>query len=81
MRAGVDEIQDVQYVDLNPLGFNYEWFYTKDHAKWAASVEPNWVCIGDINRQTSQEKRGGGVICFQDQDVWEQFSKIEKTKA
>lgn len=44
---------------------------TKDHAKWAAS--PNSAhrsllsnayvtCIGDINRMTSQRKRGGGAV-------------------
>jgi deoxyribonuclease-2 len=46
---------------------------TKDHAKWAAS--PNSAhrsllsnayvtCIGDINRMTSQRKRGGGATCI-----------------
>ena len=79
--GGVERAEDTQYVDLDPLGFDYEWYYTKDHAKWAVSAEPNWICVGDINRQTSQEKRGGGTIRFEDQDLWEQLSKIDKMKA
>ena len=41
--------------------------YTKDHSKWGISMDraQPWVCESDINRMTSQKKRGGGCICFQ----------------
>lgn len=78
---GKDEVRDVLYINLEPLGVPYEWHYTKDHAKWATSDKGNWVVVADINRQTSQEKRGGGGIAFQCQALWNNLNKIEQYKA
>ncbi|XP_052222036.1 plancitoxin-1-like isoform X2 [Dreissena polymorpha] len=47
---------------------------TKDHAKWAITTNPAWVCVGDINREESQMKRGGGAVCFQNKQVWSSFN-------
>lgn len=61
---------------------DYEWPYTKDHAKWAvalknaSSVLP-WVCVADLNRMVSQEKRGGGSLCFQEPRLWEALKDAE----
>ncbi len=74
------DVRDVLYINLEHLGVDYEWHYTKDHAKWAASKEENWVCVADINRQTSQEKRGGGAICFRHDLLWKSLSEIEQFK-
>lgn len=73
---------------------DYHWSYTKDHAKWAISEdtsyrgdsdnegatpqENSWVCIADINRMTSQEKRGGGAICFHEPLLWHGLNEIER---
>lgn len=62
---------------------NYEWRYTKDHAKWAVAIKDKantdpWVCIADLNRMVSQEKRGGGSICFQDRNLWEALVNAEE---
>lgn len=46
------------------------WNHTRDHSKWAIGNRP-LVCISDINRQYSQEKRGGLAMCIQNQNLWE----------
>lgn len=51
------------------------WDYTKDHSKWAVSMYGNpYVCIGDINRMFSQFKRGGGMVCFENESMWMSFN-------
>ncbi len=75
-----DKVADVTAIDLGPLGFPYAWPETKDHAKWAQSLGGNagWVCIADINRQTSQSKRGGGAVCFQHPALWKNLAKTDQ---
>lgn len=55
---------------------------TEDHSKWAVSVgggsagsgtSGGWVCVGDINRDKAEEKRGGGTVCRQDAAVWKAY--------
>ncbi len=75
---GVHQVQDVLFINLEPLGESEEWHYTKDHAKWGTSTEDQWVVVADINRQTSQEKRGGGAIAFQHPKLWKALSQIER---
>ncbi|VDK43595.1 unnamed protein product [Gongylonema pulchrum] len=43
-----------------------------DHSKWAVAMDSSEpvLCIGDINRQDSQAKRGGGAVCFENQHIW-----------
>lgn len=75
-----DNIEDCTAIDLGPVGFPYAWPETKDHAKWAASLKGNgdWICVADINRQISQDKRGGGAICFQHSPLWSSLAKIDQ---
>ncbi|MCP4154121.1 MAG: deoxyribonuclease [bacterium] len=82
----IDDVKDVLYIDLEPLGVEYQWHYTKDHSKWAVSDKPStetqkgdWVCVADINRQVSQEKRGGGAICFKDKTLRDILKSIYKS--
>lgn len=46
-----------------------------DHAKFvvAKSSEKPYVCIGDINRMTTQFERGGGTLCVSDSYIWKAF--------
>ncbi len=74
---GVDDVSDITGIDLAALGGKHAWPYTKDHAKWAVSTDPDWVCVADINRQVSQEKRGGGAICINEPDLWRALTSIE----
>ena len=81
-----EEIEDVIRVDLSAIGYEtYHWSFTKDHSKWAVSCKDNknlidWVCVGDINRMVSQEKRGGGSICFQEPNLCKALQKIITVK-
>lgn len=77
---GIHAVEDTLYVNLESLGVNCEWHYTMDHSKWAVSETGAWVCVADINRQTSQEKRGGGAICFQHEQLWNDLSRVAQLK-
>ncbi|WP_395377370.1 deoxyribonuclease II family protein [Marinicella sp. W31] len=68
---------DVQFVNLKKLGIDSEWKYTHDHSKWAIAESKPVVLVADINRQTSQEKRGGGAIGFTNEKLWAALKKIE----
>ncbi|MEY2498561.1 MAG: deoxyribonuclease [Verrucomicrobiota bacterium] len=74
---GIHKTFDVKYIDLSPLGVPWTWPETHDHAKWGITVDSDWVCVGDINRMVSQEKRGGGTIAFQDGTLWAALSKTD----
>ena len=74
---GIHKTFDVKYIDMSPLGLPWAWPETHDHAKWGITVDSDWVCVGDINRMISQEKRGGGTIAFQDAALWEALSKTD----
>jgi deoxyribonuclease II len=72
---GIHKTFDVSFVDFRPLGVPWAWPETHDHAKWGITVDSDWICVGDINRMISQEKRGGGTIAFQEPTLWAALSK------
>jgi deoxyribonuclease-2 len=74
---GIHKTFDIKYIDLRPLGAPWAWPETHDHAKWGITKTDNWVCVGDINRMISQEKRGGGAIALQDRVLWTALSKTD----
>jgi deoxyribonuclease-2 len=74
---GIHKTFDVKYIDLSKLGLPWAWPETQDHAKWGITTTSNWICVGDINRMISQEKRGGGTIAFQNQTLWAALSKTD----
>ncbi len=45
---------------------------TQDHSKWAitSGASAHAVCIGDINRMSSQFARGGGTVCVPNAQLW-----------
>ncbi|XP_062586112.1 plancitoxin-1-like [Saccostrea cucullata] len=55
---------------------HYKFMSTTDHSKWAVTENREWTCIGDINRATSQFKRGGGTMCFYHGKVSQQFRQL-----
>ncbi|VDM54602.1 unnamed protein product [Angiostrongylus costaricensis] len=61
-------VYDVTQVQLPSGSFSS----SKDHSKWGVSMNESmpYSCIGDINRQASQFKRGGGAACIQSKTLW-----------
>ncbi|KAM9310077.1 deoxyribonuclease-2-alpha [Pholidichthys leucotaenia] len=64
---------------INP-GQSFTFNNTQDHSKWAVSSKPagqgaggGWACVGDINRNEAEEKRGGGTVCVRDATVWKAY--------
>jgi len=54
------------YAAYNVLALNWgsiSWPRSKDHSKWGLASTN--VCIGGINRQESQKRRGGSAFCIQ----------------
>lgn len=62
-------LSDYDTLDITYLNFgtNSSWSETKDHSKWAITVNKKNICMGDINRMTTQYLRGGGTACFTDE--------------
>ncbi|TDG43772.1 hypothetical protein AWZ03_009804 [Drosophila navojoa] len=79
----VFNVQDIANAD-----FRVEFKTTGDHSKWAVSEETgiklhrwrigggDWICIGDINRQDKQQKRGGGTVCHKSSRVSDLYRKL-----
>ncbi|XP_065202454.1 deoxyribonuclease-2-alpha-like [Planococcus citri] len=49
-----------------------------DHSKWTICAEEKtpWICIGDINRESTQLVHGGGTVCLNDLSLWKIYSKM-----
>merc|ERR1711871_217638 len=69
---------DIRSLDWGISGAS--WSETQDHSKWAITETPSIVCIGDINRQVGQTKRGGGTVCRQSETLWSAFNKAIASK-
>ncbi|RCN23944.1 deoxyribonuclease II [Ancylostoma caninum] len=71
-QCGTDrKVFDITSVTIMNLGYSS----SKDHSKWGVSMKEKVpvVCIGDVNRQQSQFKRGGGTVCIEDRKLWKTF--------
>ncbi|KAM9461920.1 deoxyribonuclease-2-beta [Clarias gariepinus] len=46
-----------------------------DHSKWCVSwkYQTQWTCLGDLNRESTQAWRGGGLICTQNPVIYKAF--------
>ncbi|XP_076134162.1 deoxyribonuclease-2-alpha-like [Alosa pseudoharengus] len=69
----VYNVEQVQLPTTEPFSI------TVDHSKWSVTVDESsrpWTCIADMNREVSQESRGGGAVCTDNPAVWSAFSSI-----
>ena len=60
------------YNNVNMRLLDREYKESQDHSKWAVS-EQGHLCVGGINRMTSQYSRGGGSFCFEAGSLWKQI--------
>eukprot|EP00389_Voromonas_pontica_P007273 GDKH01010967.1.p1 GENE.GDKH01010967.1~~GDKH01010967.1.p1 ORF type:complete len:428 (-),score=88.60 GDKH01010967.1:320-1603(-) len=67
------EVVDIGLVKM--LG--EEWRSTRDHSKWAVATSGSrpTVCLGGVNRMTTQAKRGGNSVCFESGPLHDLLSK------
>lgn len=79
--ANTNKVWNIDYIDFGN-GISYK--ASLDHSKWAVAKHQPFTCIGDINRQRTQFKRGGLSLCLENENVAESFrnlySEIEKKK-
>ena len=66
---------DIQSLDF---GNDMNWSETNDHSKWAIALDNSIVCIGDINRMTTQYSRGGGTACMSNAALFQAFKNAVK---
>ena len=54
------------------------WTVQQDHSKYGFGVQSSSLvtCVGDINRMCSQERRGGGALCFEDEGLHTAFLDV-----
>lgn len=57
-----DKKHAISNIELMRYGA-YTWKTTQDHSKWSISTTQYWVCFGDLNRMSSQSKKGGSFLC------------------
>ncbi|XP_065208190.1 deoxyribonuclease-2-alpha-like [Planococcus citri] len=69
----VHNINQIKWNTHNDQFSNY-----KDHSKWTICAEENipWICIGDINRASTQFTRGGGTVCLKNPNLWKMYFKM-----
>lgn len=80
-------VNNVDYLNFQTkpsIRFSYE----QDHSKWAISrptgdlsgntlrASGEWICIGGINRESTQFRRGGGTVCTMKPLIWAEFHRI-----
>lgn len=69
---------DIFQVDLVQMPNGDTWKNTEDHSKYCVSTQSDnkVTCVGDINRMCSQERRGGGALCVQDEGLHTAFTAV-----
>jgi len=74
----VEDVSDLK-MDISTESVSFRTM--QDHSKFAIGKTSSmpYVCVGDINRQPSQFKRGGGTMCIKNFDIWNQYYNLVKS--
>ena len=58
---------NMQWKTLDVQNLAWGWSESSDHSKWAVALNTTapTLCIGDINRMTTQCARAGGAVCWE----------------
>lgn len=75
----VTDINQIKMAAMSRNSLQNISFSSKDdHSKWAVSQNStqSWICVGDMNRMESQERRGGGALCFQSKPVGKAYRTL-----
>jgi deoxyribonuclease-2 len=70
-----DETENCKMISKIEWPNSISYTYTHDHSKYCYS-DNGWILIGDMNRMTSQFKRGGGGIVVKDKDKCKLFKDV-----
>jgi hypothetical protein len=66
-----DGIEDIQHIKYKTK----EWKTSQDHSKWGVN-DQGIVWIGDLNRMSSQESRGGGGLIIYHEEISQLFQQL-----
>ncbi|XP_057289927.1 plancitoxin-1-like [Hydractinia symbiolongicarpus] len=71
-------VEDVSDISIDVPDQHFSFWNNNDHSKFvvAKSSSKPFVCVGDINRQTTQFERGGGTLCTKDIDLWNVYNDL-----
>jgi len=65
----IHDIQKLQYHER-------EWSEKQDHSKWAICLENGIYWVGDLNRMTTQKRRGGGGFLLKNRKITEKLNEL-----
>lgn len=74
-------VLDIQKLSVDVPEGSFAFDVYNDHSKYVVTDDKKsyHVCIGDINREPSQFKRGGGTMCLQNEMLWSTFRNMIRT--
>lgn len=75
------KVCNVKNIQMSNLP-GWAWTPACDHSKWCVTENQNrdWVCIADVNRESSQLKRRGGALCLENRNVKNTFLSFMRTQ-
>lgn len=67
--SDLDDQTNHKIIDIHKCKYNSDvWYENQDHSKWATTGNKHYF-IGDLNRMTTQFKRGGGGFLCKDEHI------------